>query len=81
MPDKPTADIPAWVQMLRIAMLNEEVRELAEAVEQADIVKIADAIADIAYVAVGTAVTYGIPFDAVFAEVHRSNMTKHNTPG
>ena len=80
MPEQPTADIPVWVQMLRISLLDEEVRELAEAVEAGDIVKIADAIGDIAYVAVGTAVTYGIPFDAVFAEVHRSNMTKINTP-
>ena len=80
MPSSPTADIPAWVQMLRMDLLDEEVSELHEAVEKGDVVKIADAIADIAYVAVGTAVAYGIPFDAVFAEVHRSNMTKVNTP-
>ncbi len=80
MPEKPTADIPAWVRDLRLDLLGEEVYELHEAVGAGDIVKIADGIADIAYVVVGTAVAYGIPFDAVFAEVHRSNMTKHNTP-
>ena len=80
MPEKPTADIPPWVQMLRMDLLDEEVSELHEAVEKGDIAKIADGIADIAYVVVGTAVAYGIPFDAVFAEVHRSNMTKINTP-
>lgn len=80
MPEQPTAGIPAWVQMLRMDLLDEEVSELHEAVEKGDIVKISDAIADITYVAVGTAVAYGIPFDAVFAEVHRSNMTKINTP-
>lgn len=45
-----------------------------------DIVKIADAIADIAYVITGTAVTYGVPFDAVFQAVHVSNMTKTADP-
>ena len=80
MPSAPTADIPEWVQELRLALLDEEVRELHEAVEAGDIVKIADGIADIAYVVAGTAVAYGVPFDAVFAEVHRSNMTKINTP-
>jgi predicted HAD superfamily Cof-like phosphohydrolase len=80
MPERPTADIPAWVQSLRMDLLDEEVAELREAVEAGDIVKIADAIGDIAYVVTGTAVAYGIPFDAVLAEVHRSNMTKVNTP-
>ena len=80
MPERPTAGIPAWVQTLRLALLDEEVAELREAVEAGDIVKIADAIGDIAYVVIGTAVAYGVPFDAVLAEVHRSNMTKVNTP-
>ena len=80
MPETPTADIPQWVQELRMKLLDEETDELSEAVLARDIVKIADAIGDIAYVVAGTAVAYGIPFDAVFAEVHRSNMTKINTP-
>jgi len=41
-----------------------------------DIVEIADALADIIYIACGTAVSYGIPLDKVFEEVHRSNMAK-----
>ncbi len=80
MPRWPTAAPPAWIRDLRAALLAEEVAELGEAIVARDIVKIADALADIVYVAVGTAVTYGIPFDAVFAEVHRSNMTKANAP-
>lgn len=40
------------------------------------LVEIADGIADSIYVLVGTAVSYGIPIDRVFREVHRSNMTK-----
>ena len=63
-----------------MALLTEEVLELSEAVVAGDAVKIADALGDIVYVAVGTAVTYGIPFDAVLRAVHVSNMTKVNTP-
>jgi predicted HAD superfamily Cof-like phosphohydrolase len=80
MPERPTTDIPDWVRTLRSDLLLEEVRELLDAVAESDITGIADAVADVVYVAVGTAVAYGIPFDAVFAEVHRSNMTKVNSP-
>jgi predicted HAD superfamily Cof-like phosphohydrolase len=79
-PESPTAAVPERLRKLRQALLDEEVEELREAVAAFDIVKIADALADIAYVISGTAVTYGIPLDAVLAEVHRSNMTKTNTP-
>ena len=39
-------------------------------------VYLADAIADLLYVAFGAALTYDIPIEEVFTEVHRSNMTK-----
>jgi predicted HAD superfamily Cof-like phosphohydrolase len=80
MPATPTADVPEWVRDLRIALLDEEVEELRAAMLAGDLVKIADGIADVQYVVTGTAVPYGIPSDAVLAEVHRSNMTKVNTP-
>ena len=41
-----------------------------------DLVKLADGIADLKYVAHGTALTAGIDMEPVDAEVHRSNMTK-----
>ncbi len=61
---------------VRLHLIAEELGELALAIGERDIVKIADALGDLAYVLLGAAVTYGIPLDAVFAEVHRSNMTK-----
>ena len=66
---------------LRLRLIKEEVKELKEAMEADDIVEIADAVADICYVAIGTATVKGIPFDKVFAEVHRSNMTKMGADG
>jgi len=41
-----------------------------------DLVEAADACADLRYVVIGSEITLGIPGDAVFDEVHRSNMTK-----
>ena len=61
---------------LRINLLQEEFNEYLNAEEKADIVEIADALADIIYIACGTAVSYGIPLADVFEEVHASNMAK-----
>jgi predicted HAD superfamily Cof-like phosphohydrolase len=72
----PSAAIPLDLAQLRVELLREEVDELAKAAREVDIVEIADALADIVYVAYGSAVTYGIDLDAVLTEVHRSNMSK-----
>jgi predicted HAD superfamily Cof-like phosphohydrolase len=61
---------------LRMKLITEEFNELCDAEEANDLVEVADALADIIYIACGTAVSYGIPLDDVFAEVHRSNMAK-----
>ena len=61
---------------LRIKLLDEEVFEYTDAEYADDLVEIADALADIIYIACGTAVSYGIPLDDVFEEVHASNMAK-----
>lgn len=61
---------------LRIALLVEEVQEFADAAHRGDIVAVADALADIAYVTYGAALTYGLNLDAVLREIHRSNMSK-----
>ena len=61
---------------LRRKLLKEEFNEYNDAEINDDIVEIADALADIIYIACGTAVSYGIPLDKVFTEVHRSKMAK-----
>jgi len=63
-------------RQLRVKLLVEEMQEYIDGETNDDIVEIADAIADIIYIACGTAVSYGIPLDDIFNEVHRSNMAK-----
>lgn len=55
--------------------------ECEEAIDQMytmplDRTKIAKELADLLYVTYGTAVSFGIDIDKVFAEVHKSNMSK-----
>ena len=77
----PNLDVPDFVKELRCALIEEEAAEFRRAVDESDIVGVADAIADLLYVTYGAALTFGIPIREVFAEVHRSNMTKLNDKG
>ncbi len=77
----PTTDIPARLTQLRNDLLREEARELIDACDAGDLIKIADGIADVLYVVYGTAVTYGLDADALLREVHRSNMSKLDEHG
>lgn len=67
----PILDTPAApdrkLRKLRVALLREEYRELIAAVHAHDHVEIADALADIAYIAHGTLHAYGLPFDPLAA--------------
>lgn len=82
LPDLDTPSIPHVSEIwLRQGLIDEEVEELREANLNRDIVEVADALADIIYVACGTALVYGIDLEAVFEEVHRSNMAKLGPDG
>lgn len=61
---------------LRRRILREEFNEYLDAEDDDDLVGIADALCDMIYIAYGTGVSYGLPMDELFAEVHRSNMSK-----
>jgi predicted HAD superfamily Cof-like phosphohydrolase len=69
------------VTLARQRLLEEEVVELAEAVRAGELPHIAQELADVVYVAYGTAVAYGLDLDAVLAEVHRANMSKLDADG
>lgn len=61
---------------LRLRLVEEEYQELLDSVAGFSLPDAADAIADLIYVLLGTAHTWGIPIEEVFAEVHRSNLAK-----
>jgi predicted HAD superfamily Cof-like phosphohydrolase len=79
--ETPNSPAPELVK-LRMNLIEEEVEELREAIGTfGELVEVADALADIVYIAFGTALVYGIDLDAVLNEVHRSNMSKLGEDG
>lgn len=71
---------PEDVQRLRRKLIEEESLEVFEAMNAEDLVGIADGLVDLIYVAVGTAVAYGIDLAPIWEEVHHSNLQKTNGP-
>lgn len=63
---------------LRVELIAEELKELAEAIENNDLVEVADALCDIQYVLAGAILEFGLgnKFKELFDEVQRSNMSK-----
>lgn len=62
-------------------LLAEEAAEVAEVSVEGPLDRLAHELADVVYVAYGTALVHGIDLDAVIAEIHRSNMTKLGPDG
>lgn len=60
----------------RVAMMQEELDELDEAVFVDDFPDQVDALIDLVYFALGTAAIMGIPWQELWDDVHRANMTK-----
>lgn len=71
----PRIPLPNRVE-LRKSLVREEVGELLIAIDDENLVEIADGIADSIVVLIGTALEYGIPLDEVWREIHASNMAK-----
>lgn len=66
---------------LRLELIQEELNELREAIGNADIVEVADALTDILYVTYGAGHAFGIDLDKCFEEVQASNMSKLGEDG
>lgn len=64
-------------RMRRARLIVSEAAEFLEAADQSNFVEMVDALADILVVTYGTAVEMGVDLEPVFAEVHRSNMSKN----
>ena len=67
--------------ILRVDLIEEELKELNEALAEKDIIEVADALTDLLYVIYGMGDVFGIDLDKTFAEVHRSNMSKLGEDG
>ena len=66
---------------LRIDLIKEELNELEEAINNNNLVEVADALTDILYVTYGAGHSFGIDLDACFEEVQNSNMSKLGDDG
>jgi len=78
-PIVPTPAIPSKERCdLRISLLAEELKELQQAVDDNNLVEVADALCDLQYVLAGAILEFGLgeKFKELFDEVHRSNMSK-----
>ena len=64
------------INKLRIDLIKEELQELTEAMNNKDLLEVADALTDILYVTYGAGHAFGIDLDKCFDEVQNSNMSK-----
>ena len=69
------------VNTLRYELIEEELDELKVAMENKDLLEVADALTDILYVTYGAGHAFGIDLDKCFEEVQRSNMSKLDREG
>ena len=77
------ADLGALKNELRFNIMKKENEEYLEAVQNNDIVEIADALGDMLYILCGTILEHGLQhkIEAVFDEIQRSNMSKLGEDG
>ncbi len=69
------------INKLRFDLINEELDELKEAIDNKDLLEVADALTDILYVTYGAGHAFGINLDKCFEEVQNSNMSKLDENG
>ena len=66
---------------LRYNLIKEELSELKQAMDDKDLLEVADALTDILYVTYGAGIAFGIDLDKCFEEVQNSNMSKLGVDG
>ena len=69
------------INKLRLDLRREELSELTEAMNNKDLLEVADALTDILYVTYGAGHAFGINLDKCFEEVQNSNMSKLDEKG
>ena len=83
MSENPKDCLGESVNLLRYNLMKEENEEYLEAVQNKDIVEIADALGDMLYILCGTIIEHGLQYkiEEVFDEIQRSNMSKLDNQG
>jgi predicted HAD superfamily Cof-like phosphohydrolase len=69
------------INKLRLDLIKEELDELKEAMDNKNLLEVADALTDILYVTYGAGHAFGINLDQCFEEVQNSNMSKLDENG
>ena len=69
------------INELRYNLIKEELDEFKQALENKDLLEVADALTDILYVTYGAGHAFGIDLDSCFNEVQNSNMSKLGKDG
>ena len=69
------------INNLRINLIEEELKELKEAIKNGDLKETIDALTDILYVTYGAGHSFGVNLDECFEEVQKSNMSKLGLDG
>ena len=75
---EPTLDLSDQIKELRFNLMKEENEEYLEAIQNNDLVEVADALGDMLYILCGTILTHGMQhkITEVFEEIQKSNMSK-----
>jgi predicted HAD superfamily Cof-like phosphohydrolase len=77
-------DTPHWPTTAemdrRWRLLDEELKEMRLAYAQRDLVEFTDAILDVIYVLIGTAIKMSIDLTPLWSMVHSTNMAKEKSP-
>ena len=69
------------INNLRYNLIKEELDEFKQALDNNDLLEVADALTDILYVTYGAGHAFGINLDDCFDEVQNSNMSKLGSDG
>ena len=71
------------INSLRIGLIEEELEELKQAINQKNLIEVADALGDMLYILCGTIIEHGMQdiIEPVFDEIQKSNMSKLGEDG
>ena len=81
--NKPTLELSKDILKLRHSLMQEENNEYLKAVEEKNLIEVADALGDMLYILCGTILTHGFQnlIEDIFDEIQSSNMSNLGDDG